>query len=458
MTGGPGTTPHGLFVSRTNRTTMRLGFHYHIPAHRLPSGEIVTSGPLGRFLDALASRCEELVCFLHSPRQDEIPYLDHVLQATNLRWISAGKHRSVPWRTAWSHRITRPLAEGRGQLDGVLLRGPSPLLPAFARAARPLPTTLLLVGDYLAGVDDLPQPRWRKELIRKWARWNAARQRDVARTSLTLVNSSDLYETFRDCSPLLRQVRTSTLNESDFRWRDDSCGEQPVHLLYSGRMDRGKGLLVMVAAVGLLVRRGFNVVLDLVGPPQPGDPVLDEVASTARAWRVEQRVVYHGFRVLGEDLFRHYRKADIYLSASLATEGFPRSIWEAMAHSVPVVASRVGSIPRPARGRRLGPPGATPFRRGFGRGSARHPSRSTAAHHAHRQRLRASPRQHAGAKHRPDLRGHQGLDTSPAASTSSATGHSAACCSRLRPASLGAGFRFLTLDPFSKPNASIDCR
>ena len=324
---------------------MRLGFHYHIPAHRLPSGEIITSGPLGRFLDALASRCEELVCFLHSPRQDEIPYLDHVLQATNLRWISASKHRSVPWRTAWSHRITRPLAEGRGQLDGVLLRGPSPLLPAFARAARPLPTTLLLVGDYLAGVDDLPQPRWRKELIRKWARWNAARQRDVARGSLTLVNSSDLYETFRDCSPLLRQVRTSTLNESDFRWRDDSCGEQPVHLLYSGRMDRGKGLLVMVAAVGLLVRRGFNVVLDLVGPPQPGDPVLDEVVGSARAWRVEQRVVYHGFRALGEDLFRHYRKADIYLSASLATEGFPRSIWEAMAHSVPVVASRVGSIP-----------------------------------------------------------------------------------------------------------------
>ena len=324
---------------------MRLGFHYHIPAYRLPSGEIVTSGPLGRFLDALASRCEELVCFLHSPRQDEIPYLDHVLQATNLRWVPAGKHRSVPWRTAWSHRITRPLAEGRGRLDGVLLRGPSPLLPAFARAARPLPTTLLLVGDYLAGVDDLPQPRWRKELIRKWARWNAAQQHDVARRSLTLVNSSDLYEKFRDCSPLLRQVRTSTLNESDFRWRGDSCREQPVRLLYSGRMDRGKGLLVMVAAVGLLVRRGFNVVLDLVGPPQPGDPVLDEVASTARAWRVEQRVVYHGFRALGEDLFRHYRKADIYLSASLATEGFPRSIWEAMAHSVPVVASRVGSIP-----------------------------------------------------------------------------------------------------------------
>ena len=324
---------------------MRLGFHYHVPAYRLPSGEIVTSGPLGRFLDALASRCEELVCFLHSPRQDEIPYLDHVFQAANLRWIPAGKHRSVPWRTAWSHRITRPLAEGRSQLDAVLLRGPSPLLPAFARAARPLPTTLLLVGDYLAGVDDLPQPRWRKELIRKWARWNAAQQHDVARRSLTLVNSSDLYEKFRDCSPLLRQVRTSTLNESDFRWRDDSRGEQPVRLLYSGRMDRGKGLLVMVAAVGLLVRRGFNVVLDLVGPPQPGDPVLDEVASTARAWRVEQRVVYHGFRALGEDLFRHYRKADIYLSASLATEGFPRSIWEAMAHSVPVVASQVGSIP-----------------------------------------------------------------------------------------------------------------
>jgi glycosyltransferase involved in cell wall biosynthesis len=44
-------------------------------------------------------------------------------------------------------------------------------------------------------------------------------------------------------------------------------------------------------------------------------------------------------------LFAYYRNADVYVMASRLSEGFPRTIWEAMAHSVPVVATRVGSIP-----------------------------------------------------------------------------------------------------------------
>ena len=45
-------------------------------------------------------------------------------------------------------------------------------------------------------------------------------------------------------------------------------------------------------------------------------------------------------------LFKYYRQADIYVIASLSSfEGFPRTIWEAMAHSLPVVATKVGSIP-----------------------------------------------------------------------------------------------------------------
>lgn len=40
-----------------------------------------------------------------------------------------------------------------------------------------------------------------------------------------------------------------------------------------------------------------------------------------------------------------YRSADIYVIASKGNEGFPRTIWEAMANSLPVVASQIGSIP-----------------------------------------------------------------------------------------------------------------
>ena len=89
----------------------------------------------------------------------------------------------------------------------------------------------------------------------------------------------------------------------------------------------------------------YDAYLDIVGWPVPGDPILEEVMGQAREMGLEGRVVYHGFKALGEELFAYYKKADIYVIASRSSEGFPRTIWEAMAHCLPVVATKVGSIP-----------------------------------------------------------------------------------------------------------------
>jgi len=56
------------------------------------------------------------------------------------------------------------------------------------------------------------------------------------------------------------------------------------------------------------------------------------------------KVVFHGKKKVGEELFAYYRNADAYVMASLLSEGFPRTIWEAMASSTPVIATPVGSI------------------------------------------------------------------------------------------------------------------
>jgi glycosyltransferase involved in cell wall biosynthesis len=228
----------------------------------------------------------------------------------------------------------------------MLIRGPTPLLATVAQAVERVPLALLLVGDYLAGLNDLPQPRWRKEAIRLWAWWNYRQQLRLARHSLTLVNSRLLYEQLRPLVPELHQVRTTTLTATDFYVREDTCQAPPYHLLYTGRMDRAKGLFEMVEAVASLVSRGEDVVLDLVGWPQKNDHVLDELLQVAQQKGVAHRVKFHGYKKVGPELFSYYKQADIFLLASLSSfEGFPRSIWEAMAHSLPVVATKVGSIP-----------------------------------------------------------------------------------------------------------------
>lgn len=325
-----------------------LGFHYHVPAEHRDDG-IDMPGYLACFIEGLAAECQQVVCFLHTPRLTERELLDCRIQASNVELVSIGPHSSVPQRVLMARRFVAPLAQWRGQLDALLIRGPSPLLPAFAHAAHRLgiPTALLLVGSYVDGIDYLPQPRGRKVLIRWYSHFNQWQQDAVARRSLTFVNSRRLFERLQGRIPHLVETRTTTLSDQDFFERADTCQQTPIRLLYTGRFNRGKGLLDIVQALAQLVAQGYDVVFDLVGWPEPSDPIMDDLMALATRLGVTERVINHGRKSLGAELFAYYRQADIYVIASNSNfEGFPRTIWEAMANSLPVVATSVGSIPQ----------------------------------------------------------------------------------------------------------------
>lgn len=324
---------------------LRLGFHYHLPAYRDAQGRLHTPGYQGRFLDSLAIRCEQLVCLLHSPRADEQPEMDYVLQADNIYWVDMGLHRSVPHRMLYTARYLAPLQGWPSRLDVLLIRGPSPLLPAVARTFQDIPLALLIVGDYLTGIQDIPQPRWRREAIRLWAYWNQRQQLAVARRALTFVNNHHIYQKLSRTVSNIHETRTTTLQESDFFQRANTCTQTPVRLLFSGRVTLAKGILDIVEAVATLIESGEDVVLDIVGGTGKSDAILGEIDRLAARLGITERIVFHGFKTIGPELFAHYQNADIFITASRHTEGFPRTIWEAMAHSLPVVATGVGSIP-----------------------------------------------------------------------------------------------------------------
>jgi glycosyltransferase involved in cell wall biosynthesis len=323
---------------------MKLGFHYHIPAE-VRDGRIWMPGYLGRFIDGLAQKCERVVCFQHSPRESQRAEMDYCIQEANVDVALVGQHCSVPKRVFFASRYVVSLRKHRHALDVLLIRGPSPLLPAFVKAAGDLPTALLLVGSYVDGVDDLPQPRWRKELIRIWSHINQRQQDAAASRSLTFVNSRRLFDQYSGRLPHLIETRTTTLSKQDFHVREDTCGPGRARLLYTGRYDRSKGLVEIVQAVALLVEAGHDVSLDLVGWDDGGTGVMTELLNLAGRLGIGDRVTDHGRKAVGPELFARYRAADIYVIASKSNEGFPRTIWEAMAHSLPVVATPVGAIP-----------------------------------------------------------------------------------------------------------------
>jgi glycosyltransferase involved in cell wall biosynthesis len=101
----------------------------------------------------------------------------------------------------------------------------------------------------------------------------------------------------------------------------------------------------MIEMMVQLKQNEVDARLHLVGwEEDTNKPVEIQCIKLAEEKGVDEIVLFHGKKKIGPELDAMYRMADIFLIPSYH-EGFPRVIWEAMANSLPVIATKVGAIP-----------------------------------------------------------------------------------------------------------------
>ena len=71
---------------------------------------------------------------------------------------------------------------------------------------------------------------------------------------------------------------------------------------------------------------------------------MNALFEKVKEYSLDEFVQFHGRKKIGVELNRMYFNSDIYIIPSFH-EGFPRTIWEAMGQSTPVIATKVGGIP-----------------------------------------------------------------------------------------------------------------
>lgn len=305
-------------------------------------------GHQGLFLDSLARENTSITCFLHTPLPEEMPRMNYRIQCDNIHLVSLPPHYHVTRRLLTRNRMVRAIAFSFDELDVFILRGPSPLLPAFSRQLikKNTPYSFLLVGDYLKSLRDARVPLYKRAPLWLYYSWNKWLQDRYARDCMVVTNSHLIRREYAFFNRNIQSIATSTIHEADL------CRETvrpvhehaPVQLLYTGRIDPSKGLDELLAALQLLQGSGKKYQLHIVGwEYQRG--YLAVLKKKARKYGIAGQTFFHGVQPLKKPLFDRYKKADIFLCPSVTSEGFPRTIWEAMAHRVPVIATRVGAIP-----------------------------------------------------------------------------------------------------------------
>lgn len=320
---------------------MNLAFYYHITVG-VRNNSFFLPGFLGLFVDELAKNVDKLYLIGHTC--DEIK--DYELGSANIELINLGTKTNSLSRAVFPKNYLKRIFPYLDDIDCFLVRSPSPLAPAFSMFRnRNIPVFYYVVGDYSVGADLMRQRTIRDWAIRRFLKWNHHKFILKIKNHKTIVNSPALANQLSGIASETVLIPSTTITESDFLKSKRKDLSIPTQLLYTGRLDLQKGLLELVEVFGRLITDGYNLHLNFVGWEENiSRPVEKKLRQRANVLGVASNVVFQGKKSVGKELNAMYQMSDIYCIPSYH-EGFPRSIWEAMANRLPVIATNVGGIP-----------------------------------------------------------------------------------------------------------------
>lgn len=145
--------------------------------------------------------------------------------------------------------------------------------------------------------------------------------------------------------PILETRPLIYLTRADFFVRQDTCQKDRIRLLYVGWLLERKGVDVLIRALAVLQKkpnRSKPLELIIAG----SGPEEKTCRAIAQAEGIESLIQWVGWVGEQSKLLDYYRESDMLVLPSLTAEGFPRVIDEAMASSLPVVATRISSLPK----------------------------------------------------------------------------------------------------------------
>ncbi len=173
-------------------------------------------------------------------------------------------------------------------------------------------------------------------------------------TTTFICNSDFTANALHDCgvSPLKTHVIYNSLptrSESTVRESIERPARDPHRIVYVGQIIPDKGLDLLFDAVELLVRRGVQVTLDVVGDLDGAVAPVDRAFADAMRKRAEAAPLASRVRLLGwrEDVDACLRSASVHCCPSRPAirEAFGLVVLEAKHAGIPSVVLRSGALP-----------------------------------------------------------------------------------------------------------------
>lgn len=321
---------------------MKLGFYSHLPI-ALEDDKIYMPAYMGLYADGLAQLVERFSLIAHIEEYDKSKH-DYQFKSGNIEILNLGEKAKAPKRLFTGYKFLRTIKSELTILDHVIVRAPTPLVPWFKYYVKSEKLHYLLVGDEKEGARFLQTNSFRQKLLNRYllfSDWTL--ERSIKKTR-SFINSPALQMRYEKAGVKTSLISTTILDENDLKYRTNACENEHIQLLYTGRIDISKGLADVLEAMSMLLQKGVKTTFHVVGWEEGSSQVVDVLKVKAEKLGLQNNIIFHGKKRIGQELNQFYQDKDIYLMPSYH-EGFPRTLWEAMANGIPIIASKVGAIP-----------------------------------------------------------------------------------------------------------------
>lgn len=312
-----------------------LALHFHVPL-TVKDGVFYYPDYYGSWVDSLAPYFKEIVLLTYSNTESD--QNKYVISSSNISLIDLG-NKPILRGTIINHKKYQLiLKDNLDKFDIIIYRAPTPLAVYFYPITKDKVNVFFLVANMLKGLDSAKDKisLFKYHLWKKYWTWDHKLLQRNADKSLTLANGPTFLKEFDDISEQ-KVIFTSTIHRIDVQEdKKNRALQDPVQLLYLGRISSEKSIDILILAVELLGKRSIKVVLNIVGS---GDDVVDKgLRKLVRNLNLKN-VKFFGHVAAKEDKSYIMDENDIFVIPS-SWDWQPRTMWEAMARGLPVVCSK----------------------------------------------------------------------------------------------------------------------
>jgi len=321
----------------------KLLVHHHAVAYQDSKGIWINS-VLGKWIIHLADHFEE-VGLLVSVTENKKSVQDICITNENVILHSLGTPGKFWDKIQRTLRIRQVCFELENQYDFLLVRGITPRQNLIWEKIKVLKNKYFLLVGSLNSNLSIRDLRSLLDLFLWYIeRYRLRELKRMLKGGSLLVNAHSLQE---EAMAIFNKkavfTPTNTISNKEFSNFEIRGINNPVRLLFCGRIEVKKGITEAIKAVNLLKKEGIEIQLDLVGPFEDYK-FQKESESLIDKLNIDDQIIFHGRVPYGDELFSYFKKADIFILPSY-TEGFPHVIWEAAGNCCPIIATKVGGIP-----------------------------------------------------------------------------------------------------------------